>query len=136
VPQRIGRTLAYALLIWITGFVWGSVVFMTPALKNVSGIALVSRYPAISFPLLFAWPILAHLLARSYLKNESGDKAAEGLKLGFTFAFVNFLLDLLVLVILFKNGVAFFAYLTIWLAYFILLIVPWLTGRSLASATR
>ena len=31
---------------------------------------------------------------------------------------------------------AFFAYLTIWLAYFILLIVPWLTGRSLASATR
>jgi hypothetical protein len=29
-----------------------------------------------------------------------------------------------------------FAYLTIWLAYFILLLVPWLTGRSLASTTR
>jgi len=136
VPQRIGRALAYALLIWITGFVWGSVVFVTPALKNVAAIPFVSRYPAISFPLLFAWPILAYLLARSYLKQISGDKAAEGLKLGFTFALVNFLLDLLVLVILFKNGVAFFAYLTIWLAYFILLIVPWLTGRFLASTAR
>ena len=135
-PQRIGRALVYAGLIWITGFVWGSVVFMTPALKNVAAIAFVSRYPAISFPLLFAWPILTYLLVRSYLKKTSGDKAAEGLKLGFTFAFVNFLLDLLVLVMLFKNGFAFFAYLTIWLAYFILLIVPWLTGRSLASATR
>ena len=132
-PQRFGRALAYALLIWITGFIWGTVVFMTPALKNVVTIAFVSRYPAISFPLLFAWPILAYLLARSYLKETSGDQAGEGLKLGFTFALVNFLLDLLVLVILFKNGFAFFAYLTIWLAYFILLIVPWLTGRAMAS---
>jgi len=135
-PQRIGRALAYALLIWITGFVWGTVVFVTPALKNVSAIPFVSRYPAISFPLLFAWPILTYLLARNYLKKTIGDRATEGLKLGFMFAVVNFLLDLLVLVILFKNGFAFFAYLTIWLAYFILLIVPWLTGRSLASATR
>ncbi|HEY6230323.1 MAG TPA: hypothetical protein VIW64_03575 [Pyrinomonadaceae bacterium] len=132
-PQRIGRALAYALLIWLTGFVWGTFVFMTPALKSVSAIPSVSRYPAISFPLLFAWPILAYLLARSYLKKTSGNKAAEGLKLGLTFALVNFLLDLLVLVMLFKNGVRFFAYLTIWLAYFILLIVPWLTGRSVAS---
>ena len=134
-PERIGRALAYSLLIWITGFIWGTVVFMTPALRNVAPIPFVSRYPAISFPLLFAWPVLAYLLARSYLKTTSGDKAAEGLKLGFTFAIVNFLLDLLVLVILFKNGFAFFAYLTIWLAYFILLIVPWLTGRSLAPRT-
>ena len=63
-PQRIGRALGYALLIWITGFVWGSVVFMTPALKSVAAIPFVSRYPAISFPLLFAWPILTYLLAR------------------------------------------------------------------------
>ena len=132
-PQRLGRALAYALLIWITGFIWGTVVFMTPALRSVAAIPQVSRYPAISFPLLFAWPILTYLLARSYLKQTSGDKAAEGLKLGFTFALVNFLLDLLFLVILFKNGFAFFGYLTIWLAYFILLIVPWLTGRSFAT---
>ena len=52
-PERIGRALAYAVLIWLSGFVWGSVVFMTPA--------------------------------------------------------------------------------TVWLAYFILLTVPWFTGRSLTS---
>ena len=135
-PQRFGRALAYALLIWITGFVWGTVVFMTPALKDVSSVSYVSRFPAISFPLLLLWPFLANMLARSYLKRTAGDTASEGLKLGLTFALVNFLLDLLVLVILFKNGFGFFAYLTIWLAYFILLIVPWLTGRSLAATTR
>jgi hypothetical protein len=134
-PERFGRAIAYALLIWITGFIWGTVVFMTPALKSFSAIPYVSRFPAISFPLLFLWPFLAYLLARSYLKRTSGDTASEGLKLGLTFALVNFLLDLLVLVILFKNGFGFFAYLTIWLAYFILLIVPWLTGRSLAATT-
>ena len=49
------------------------------------------------------------------------------------FAAVNLLLDLLILVLLFKNGLGYFASLTVWLAYLILLIVPWLTGRSLAN---
>ena len=130
-PERIGRALAYALLIWITGFVWGSVVFMTPALKNVAAIPYVSRYPLISFPVLIIWLLIAYLLARSYLKLTT-DKASEGLKLGLLFAVVNFILDLFVLVILFKNGFTYFASLTVWLAYFILLTVPWFTGRSLA----
>ena len=132
-PERIGRALAYAFLIWITGFVWGSVVFMTPALKNVAAIPYVSRYPAISFPLLIVWLVVGYLLARSYLKPTTG-KAQEGLKLGLLFALVNLVLDLLVLVLLFKNGFSYFASLTVWLAYFILLLVPWFTGRSLASA--
>ena len=134
-PERIGRALAYAFLIWITGFVWGSVVFMTPALKSVAAIPYVSRYPAISFPVLILWLLLAYLLARSYLK-PTNDKAREGLKLGLCFALVNLVLDLLVLVLLFKNGFSYFASLTVWLAYFILLLVPWLTGRSLASTNR
>ena len=134
-PQRIVRALAYSLLIWITGFVWGSVVFMTPALKAVPAIPYVSRYPLISFPLLIVWPLLAYLLARGYLKRTAAP-ADEGLRLGLLFATVNFVLDLLVLVLLFKNGLGYFASLTVWLAYFILLIVPWFTGRSLASANR
>ena len=134
-PERIGRALAYALLLWITGFVWGSVVFMTPALKNVAGIPYVSRYPMISFPVLIIWLLMAYFLARSYLKLTT-DKASEGLKLGSLFAVVNFILDLLVLVLLFKNGFTYFASLTVWLAYFILLTVPWFTGRSLASTNR
>lgn len=134
-PERIGRALGYALLIWITGFVWGSVVFMTPALKVVPAIPYVSRYPLISFPVLILWLFIAYVLARSYLKMTT-DKANEGLKLGLLFAVVNFVLDLLVLVILFKNGFVYFASLTVWLAYLILLIVPWFTGRSLATTNR
>ena len=131
-PQRIGRALAYAVLIWITGFVWGSAVFMTPALTGIASIPYVSRYPAISFPLLVVWPVLGYLLARSYLR-AAGDKASEGLKLGLLFALVNLVLDLLILVLLFKNGLGYFRSLTVWLAYFILLIVPWLVGRSLQN---
>ena len=131
-PERIGRALGYALLIWLSGFVWGSVVFMTPALRNVAAIPYVSRYPAISFPLLILWPIITYLLARSYLKRTT-DTATEGLRLGVLFAVVNFILDLLVLVLLFKNGVGYFASVTVWLAYFILLTVPWFKGRSLAA---
>jgi hypothetical protein len=134
-PQKTGKALAYAVLIWISGFVWGSVVFMTPALKNIAVIPYVSRYPAISFPLLIVWPLIAFVLARSYLKPTT-DKADEGLRLGVVFAVVNFVLDLLVLVLLFKNGLSYFASLTVWLAYLILLTVPCLTGRSMASQSR
>ncbi|HEY8186586.1 MAG TPA: hypothetical protein VIF64_10970 [Pyrinomonadaceae bacterium] len=131
-PQRLGRALFYAVLIWITGFVWGTVVFMTPALKSISSIPYISRYPAISFPLLVIWPLVAYVLARNYLRAVT-DQATEGLKLGFMFAVVNLLLDLLVLVLLFQNGLGYFVSFTVWLAYFILLTVPWLVGRSLAN---
>jgi hypothetical protein len=52
-PFRTGRALIYAVLLWVIGFVWGSIVFMTPALKAVSAIPDVSSNPAISFPILF-----------------------------------------------------------------------------------
>lgn len=135
-PERIGRALGYAVLIWLSGFFWGSIVFMRPALRNVAAIPYVSRYPAISFPLLILWPFLTYLLARSYLKLTTDDKATEGLRLGVVFAVVNLVIDLLVLVLLFKNGFGYFASVTVWLAYFILLTVPWFTGRSLASTNR
>src|ERR1700694_2454917 len=77
-PFRIGKALVYAVLLWVIGFVWGSIVFMTPALKTVSAIPYVSSNPAISFPILFIWLIVTYLLARSYLKT-AGDKADAGL---------------------------------------------------------
>ena len=131
-PERSGKALGYAVLIWIIGFVWGSVVFMTPALKGISSIPYVSRYPAISFPVLILWLLVAYALSRNYLRAAT-DKPSEGLKLGLLFAVVNLFLDLLVLVILFKNGFDYFVSLTVWLAYLILFIVPWLVGRSLAK---
>ena len=130
VPYKIGKALIYAGLLWVIGFVWGSIVFMTPALKAVAPIPYVSKNPAISFPILIMWLIATYLLAKSYLQAAE-DKVAEGLKLGIVFSVVNVLLDLLVLVLLLKAGFSYFVSLTVWLAYLMLLMIPWMTGRTL-----
>jgi hypothetical protein len=130
---RIGKALGLAILIWVTGFIWGSIVFMTPSLKSVAAIPYVSRNPAISFPLLVVWPVLIYLLARNFLKGAT-DKPAQGLKLGLVFWLVNCGLDLVVLVFLLKTGFGYFVSLTVWIAYGLLLILPWLVGRSLQKA--
>ena len=129
VPFRIGKALIYAVLLWVVGFVWGSIVFMTPALKTVSAIPYVSSNPAISFPILFIWLIVAYLLAKSYLKTAD-DTAVQGLKLGIIFSVVNLVLDLLVLVLLLKAGFSYFISLTVWLGYLMLFMIPWIAGRS------
>src|SRR2546428_825514 len=104
---------------------------MTPSMKNAgAAIPYISTYPAISFPLLIRWLRLAYRLARSYLKAATY-KACEGLMVGLAFLLVSLVLDMLVIVILFGAGVGYYVSLTVWLAYFILLIVPGLTGRSL-----
>lgn len=132
-PQKLFKALGFAILIWIIGFVWGSIVFMTPALKNVAPIPYISRNPAISFPILLMWLVVTYLLAKNYLGTVTSP-AAEGLKLGLVFCEVNFLLDLIVLVFLLKTGAGYFASATVWLAYSMLLLIPWLTGRSLQKA--
>ena len=129
-PLRIGKALLYAILLWVIGFVWGSIVFMTPALKTVPPIPYVSSNPAISFPILFVWLVVAYLLAKSYLKNAD-DKADAGLKLGIMFSVVNIVLDLLLLVLLLKAGFGYFVSVTVWFGYFMLLMIPWTVGRSL-----
>ena len=81
---------------------------------------------------MLMWLIISYLLAKKYLKGAA-DRVAQGLKLGLTFSLVNAILDLVVLVLLFKAGFSYFASLTVWLAYSMLLIIPWLTGRSLGE---
>lgn len=130
---RFGKALVYAVLIWIVGFIWGSFVFMTPSLRSVAPIPYVSRNPAISFPILAIWLVLTYVLAKSFFKS-SPVPADDGLKLGLTFAVVNFVLDLVVLVILLKAGANFFASLTLWIAYDMLIVIPWLTGLSLQKS--
>jgi len=122
------KALAYAVLIWIVGFVWGSIVFMTPALKSVAPVPYISSNPAISFPILAIWLVLTYLLARSYLKTTA-DKPAAGLRLGVIFFAVNLSLDLLVLVFLLKTGFGYFASATVWCGYLMLLVIPLLVGR-------
>lgn len=132
-PFRVGKALAYAVLLWVIGFVWGSIVFMTPALKTVSPIPYVSSNPAISFPILIIWLVVTYLLAKRYLRTAD-DKADQGLKLGIMFSVVNIVLDLLVLVLLLKAGFGYFVSLTVWVGYFILLMIPFIVGRSLQRA--
>lgn len=124
------KALGFAILIWIIGFVWGSFVFMTPTLKTTPAIPYISANPAISFPILLVWIPVTYLFARVCLWR-SPNPTAEGFRVGIVFAGMNLILDLLMLVLLLKAGSGYFASLTVWLGYSILLIIPWLTGRSL-----
>ena len=132
-PYKPGKALIYSVLIWLIGFIWGSIVFMTPSLKNVSAMPYVSRNPAISFPILVIWLVVTYLFAKNYLK-ASDNKVAEGLRLGIVFSVVNVVLDLLILVLLLRTGFSYFISLTVWSAYVMLLVIPWATGRSLQRA--
>ena len=132
-PQKPLKAIAFAVLIWIVGFVWGSIVFMTPALKATSPIPYISGNPAISVPILLIWIPLTYFLARAYL-SKVNDPDREGFKLGLIFAVTNFILDLVLLVLLLKAGAGYFAGASIWFAYLLLIIIPWLTGRSLQKA--
>ena len=127
------KALGFAILIWISGFVWGSFVFMTPSLKATPAIPYVSANPAISVPILLVWIPITYLCARVCLWRNP-NPAVAGLRIGIVFAAINFILDLIMLVWLLKAGFGYFASLTVWLGYLILLIIPWLTGRSLQKA--
>jgi hypothetical protein len=127
------KALGFAILIWIIGFVWGSFVFMTPALKATPAIPYVSSNPAISFPILLVWIPVTYLFTRVCLIRVP-NPTARGIQVGVVFAVVNLTLDLVMLVTLLKAGRGYFASVTVWLGYFILLIIPWLTGRSLQKA--
>ena len=127
------KAMGLGILIWIVGFVWGSFVFMTPVLKATPMIPYVSANPAISFPILLVWIPLTYLFARVCLWR-SPNPTTEGVRIGIMFAATNFILDLLMLVWLLRAGFGYFLSLTVWLGYLILLIIPWLTGRSLQKA--
>ena len=122
-PQRFGFALFLAIAVWLLGFVWGSVVFMTPPLKNVSPIPFVSSNPAISFPILIVWIPTAYFLTRLYLRGTERTRR-EALKFGGVLAGVNVVLDLLVLVLALGAGFGYFVSLTVWLGYALLFLVP------------
>jgi hypothetical protein len=127
------KAIAYGVVIWVVGFIWGSIVFMTPSLKSVRPIPFFSSNPVISFPIIAVWLPLTYLLARNFLK-DSKNPEAHGIKLGVVFSEVNFVLDIIVIIILLRAGIGYFAAASIWLGYTILFVIAWLTGRSLAKA--
>lgn len=128
-PYKPVKAVLYAILLWVTGFIWGSIVFMTPALKGVAPIPYISSNPAISFPILAGWIFLTWWMAKNYLK-AADDTTGEGLKFGIVLWVTNIVLDLIVLVILLKTGWVYFASLTVWTAYVLLVVIPWMVGRK------
>jgi len=123
--------LWYALLVWLVGFVWGTIVFMTPSLKSIPSIHYVSKFPAISVPVILAYISLVYFLSRRYLVDAE-DRAKEGLKLGATLSLVNLVLDAVVYYGVFGTR-DYFGYLSIWLSYGVLFIVPVYAGRQLKN---
>jgi hypothetical protein len=130
--NALAKGVWYAIVLWIVGFVWGMVVFMIPSLKNVPSIPHVSKLPAVSVVLFPLYLMMLWYLARRYLASTHG-KAAEGLRLGIVLALVTIALDALVYVFLLGSG-DYFAFLSIWIAYAMFLLVPWFVGRHLEQA--
>jgi hypothetical protein len=124
-PFRLARASGYALLFWIIGFVWGVIVFTVPTLRNVPSVSYVSKYPAISIPLLVTYPILMFFTTRTLLKETI--EHSEGARFGVVVLVVNVVFDSFVYVVFLKS-IDYFTYLSIWFAYIMFLTVPWLTG--------
>lgn len=131
-PENVGKAVWFAIILWVIGFAWGSIVFMVPSLKAASPIPLVSSNPWISFPILLVWLPASYFLARHYLRSSQSPRS-EGLKLGIVFFLANLTLDLVVLVVLFKAGPQYFASATVFVGYALLFFVPWYIGRSISE---
>ena len=131
-PYKFGKACLFSFVVWLVGFIWGMIIFMTP-LVNLQPIPFISSSPAISFPLLVIMPLVSFVLARSYLK-QAENKPLEGLKFGVTMFLVNIILDLLIIVLLFGGGMRFFTYLSIWLAYIFVSAIPYFVGRQMKVA--
>lgn len=123
-PKHLPRALIYALLIWLSGFVWGSIVFAVPPLRDIPAIPYVSANLAISLPVIVFWIWFADWLTLRYLALDDAHEDKIGLKLGLLFVIVNAGLDIGVIVYELNFGWAFYSNLAVWLAYAVLLIVP------------
>jgi hypothetical protein len=125
--NRLVKEIWYAIVLWLVGFVWGMIVFMVPFLKNVPSIPYVSKLPAVSVVLLPLYLVMLWYLAPRLLASAQA-KAGEGLRFGIVLFLVTLVLDSLVYVLLLGSG-DYFAFLSIWVAYVMFLLFPWLVGR-------
>jgi len=132
-PYKLGKSIAHAVLIWIVGFVWGMIVFMTPPLKSIPSVPFVSKFPAVSVPLLIVYVFLIYYLAKRYLA-QADDRRIEAWKYGITLLLISVILDTLIIVLAFK-GHDYFSYLSIWIAYALLLFVPVRAAAAVPSRT-
>ncbi len=130
--MKWGKAIGYGTLIWVIGFVWGTVVFMTPALKAVPSIQMFSRYPLISFPLLILFPWLAYVFAPKCLTPPAPGNPSVP-QVGIVFVVVNVLLDAVILVGAFKSGWQYFTFLSVWLCYVLMIVTARMALKKMAA---
>jgi hypothetical protein len=82
--------------------------------------------------LLPLYLVLLWYLAGRHLESVHA-KAVEGFRFGIVLVIVTMVLDVLVYVLLLGSR-DYFAFLSIWVAYAMLLLVPWFVGRHLEHA--
>ncbi|WP_445474299.1 hypothetical protein ACT9XH_07890 [Methanococcoides methylutens] len=127
-PHRLLKAIGYSLLIWTIGFVWGTVVFMTPALSEIGTIDHITKMPAITIPLLIIYLLLIPYLSKRYLK-DAVNKVAEATILGILFLAINALLDLVMYLTIYDQN--YYTYASIWTSYALLLILPPYIGKRM-----
>ena len=132
-PRRLLASIAYGLALWLFGIVEGTAVLAMPRLASLPELPGISRNLAISLPILVAWTSILPWIARRCIAGAP-DPADEGRRVGFTLAATVILLDVLGITLALQAGAGFFAYALLWLAYGLLVAIPWLAGRRMARA--
>ena len=129
-PQQPIKIMLFAFMVWLTGFLWGVVVYSIPILKNIKPIEFISSNLFISIPIIIIWIVLVNKLTKKYIAGKQNIES-EVVKFGLYLFMVCFLLDLFVLVIGFNVGFHFFLSLCVWIAYATLIIIPLYTAKSI-----
>lgn len=124
-----GRAIGYALIMLGVGFIWGAIAANVPALRNARGIPHLANNGAVALPVFVAWVGLSYFLAQRYLEF-SGGGPAEGLRLGVVFAAAGLLFDAIVIAGIIGKGLAHFKQPILWIAYALVLVIPWLVARD------
>jgi hypothetical protein len=127
------RAVRYALVLLAVGFVWGAVSANVAALRTAPPVPYFARNAAVALPILLVWSALAYLLARRYFRL-TGAAATEGVRLGAVFAAATLLFDLVVVAGIVGEGWQHFRQPVLWLAYVLLVAIPWLVGRAFGAS--
>ena len=124
-----GRAFGYALALLGVSFVWGAFSANVPTLRSSRPIPHFAHNWAVAVPILFVWILLAYVLARRYFML-TGAREEDGLFLGLVFAASAFLFDLIVVAGIVGEGCRHFRQPVLWVAYALLLVIPWLVGHA------
>jgi len=105
-PANFRKAILLGTVMWILLFVAAGVV-MNSLGSGMIGIVLIFIGPIISIPIAYL-----------YLKTTPNqDMFREGFKLGIIWAIWAFVLDLLIMVLIFGRGFAYYTSWTLWLGY-------------------